>query len=45
MHIQAERAIEIDSSQCESKQGEAMWFLVWMGVWLVALAALLPAVI
>jgi hypothetical protein len=45
MHIPAEQAIEVDSSRYGSKQSEAMWFLVWMGIWLLALAALLPAVI
>lgn len=50
MNIPAESAAkssvcEFDTSEPAFRENEWMWFLVWMGIWLFALAALLPALI
>jgi hypothetical protein len=50
MQVSRDRAIEAAICQFESREhavrdDEAMWFLVWMGVWVLALAALLPSLI
>lgn len=38
-------AIATSGSGHELSSDEGKWFLVWVGVWVVALAALLPALI
>jgi hypothetical protein len=50
MPVPGDRAIETRIGQFSThehalRNDEAIWFLVWMGVWLVALAVLLPSLI
>lgn len=50
MQVQGATAVERQVYQFSDpdhplKWDEAMWFLVWIGVWAVALAILLPALI
>ena len=50
MNIPAESPTEIGVCQFNDRQhaggrDEVLWFLVWIGIWLLALLALLPAVI
>lgn len=50
MTVQRDTVIETRIYQSNDREhpfrhDEAMWFLVWMGVWVVALAVLLPALI
>jgi hypothetical protein len=50
--MQVSRDTAIEAAICQFKNREhavrdeeAMWFLLWMGVWVVALAVLLPSLI
>ena len=50
--MQVSRDIAIEAAICQLntqehavRHDEAIWFLVWMGVWVVALVALLPCLI
>jgi hypothetical protein len=36
---------EVTEERCAALPNEAKWFMVWAGVWIVALAVLLPALI
>lgn len=45
MQAHGEMAIATSGSGHEFSRDEGKWFLVWVGVWVVALAALLPALI
>ncbi|HWG50639.1 MAG TPA: hypothetical protein VN669_13150 [Candidatus Acidoferrales bacterium] len=50
MQVPRDTAIEAAICQFNNREhavrdDEAMWFLLWMGVWVVALAVLLPSLI
>lgn len=39
------KSFEVAQEQCMAPQNEAKWLVLWGGVWIVALAILLPALI
>jgi hypothetical protein len=39
------QSFEVAQEQCASLQNEAKWLVVWAGLWIVALAILLPALL
>jgi hypothetical protein len=45
MQGNGEITIATGYSRHELSADEGKWFLVWVGVWIIALAALLPALI
>ncbi len=48
MQVPGERAVETNAGQLKAQYAETcdeVWVLVWMGIWVAALAVLLPALI
>lgn len=38
-------SFEVAQERCMEPQNEAKWFVVWAGLWIAALAILLPALV